>query len=142
MSDLATLASAAREIALVCGEAVKVAPLALREWAVLQQWIKDKVPSPVVVARDNIKGVDLSKEDRHAILTHAASIPWPPRPGTQGWIDAINRAEDQASASVAFLTAVLRDVAAAERLAEKLAGEDFANLCSAAFGVDAADPKA
>lgn len=142
MSDLATLASAPREVALSCGETVHVAPLTLREWGVLQQWLKDKVPSPVVVARDNLKGVDLLKEDRQAILSAAASIPWPPRPGTPGWIEAINRADDQKAASVAFLAAVLRDVAAAERLADKIGGEDFADLCTAAFGVEPADPKA
>jgi hypothetical protein len=142
MSDLATLASTPREVPLSCGESVHVAPLNLREWAVLQQWIKDKVPSPLVVARDNIKGVDLPREDRQAILASAAAIPWPPRPGTPGWIDAINRADDQKAASVAFLAAVLRNLADAERLADKVNGEDFANLCTAAFGAEPADPKA
>lgn len=142
MSDLATLASAPREIVLSCGETVRVAPLTLREWAGLQQYIKDRIPSPLAVAKANLQGVELLPDDRRAVLSAAAMIPWPPRPGSQGWLDAIARADDQQACSVAFLSAALKDIAAAERLADQLTGDDFAAVYSAAIGVEPAAPKA
>lgn len=137
MSDLATLSSAPREITLACGETVAVAPLKAREWGRLQQWIKDHVPSPLARAKAAADLVDdLSRDERNHLLASAAVKPWPPRPGSQAWIDAIAEADDQQACTVAFLAAVLRDADMAARLAPRLVGDDFRRLNLAAFGAD------
>lgn len=139
--DLATVSGAPRRVDLSCGESVDVAPLMLRQWGYLQAWLKSNVASPLAVAKANLEGSGLGRDDRQAILTAAGLKPWPPRPGSAAWMEAFDRAEDQQAATRAFLVSVFQGDEAADKYAGRLNAEDIAALYAAAFGVDA-DPKA
>ena len=142
MSDLPAIAGCPRKVVLQCGESVEIAPLKVREWASLQQWIRNNVPSPLAVAVENMESSPLSKEDRQAVLSAAAMQPWPPRAGSRGWLDAIDRAEDQRGCFQAILTTILHDDQTAARLCDRVTGTDIAAIFQAAWGMDDGDPNA
>lgn len=139
--DIATLSGCPRKIILSCGESVHVSPLKVRDWGQLQAWLRDNVPSPLAVAQSNLELVPMAKEDRQSVLSHAALQPWPPRVGGRGWLEAIDRAEDQVACALAVLRVVLRDEVRAQELVTKVTGADFREIFSAAMGLDEPAPK-
>jgi hypothetical protein len=153
--DISTISKAPREVPLsVPGRAVNVVPLTLGDWAALQQWIKDHVPSPVAVAFARLdemrrRGVRVDRSDREALLATANAAKWPPPIGGQAWYDAIDHDPDAGRA--AFLGAVIRPEhndgmtkAGVAELARAYAASDdtpsvqadMGRLILAAFGVD------
>lgn len=82
------------------GSEYPVRPLKFREWAPLQAWIIGHVPSPLArVARtlaelkDAGTPADEATEDLLLDHAHKECLSWPPRVGSETWIEALDGAE-------------------------------------------------
>lgn len=88
--DLATFTNAPKDVVLA-GHAYQVSALQLREWGIVQAWIKANVPSPIGAIRsEDLEG--LNPSDRRVVLESAAIAQrnWPPKPGTLAWFQALD----------------------------------------------------
>lgn len=128
----------------LAGHKYMVSALQLKEWAVVQAWIKANVPGPM----RSISSADLenlNESDRRVVLEAAAIAQrsWPPRPGTAAWFHAL----DHPGGHEEFLHAALSkhqpemtkaDVVA---LSAKLALSDVMPVIMACLGLEQDDLK-
>lgn len=140
--DLAQATGAVETIDLA-GEEFRVRLLTLKEWGELTAWLKRRNPSPLTRAARAIDqaaelGEPLSAAAREQLLEHAqrAALSWPPRIGSQEWLDALDRT-DGGHAEFIYLALSKTDPAFtrdhAEALAGRFVGRDFNELLRVSF---------
>ncbi len=143
--DLATLTNAPRDFTLG-GEVFQVSALRLKDWGLIQAWIKDRVPGPVALL-SSADMTRLSPGHQRQLLEAALreQRDWPPRVGSSAWFDIL----DHDGGPAKFLEVVLsrHQPFTAERaaeLADRLTTADVVPLILAALGIETAPalPKA
>jgi hypothetical protein len=151
--DLSTLTGAPREVDLA-GVRYKVPALKMRDWGLIQAWIKDNVPSPMASIRsEDLSG--LSPADKATLMREAiaAQRAWPPRVGTRAWFEAIDHparplpdGSEAPTGTAVLLHTVLRagqpfTLAEAIELDARATAADTMAAVLAAMGVDDDAPK-
>lgn len=142
--DLATLNNIPRPITLG-GVTYTVSALKIKEWAAVQQFLKDNVPNPLSVLRtSDLKG--LSPSDRKELLSVALrdARNWPPGVASPEWWQALDHEGGWAKVFHCILVKHQAGFTAeqAEDLAEKLKLDEAFSLVFAGLGIDDAEAKA
>lgn len=107
--DLADLTNAPRTITLA-GREFTVSHMKMKEWGVVQAWIKANIPGPM----ESLKATNLDELSpflAHWVTTAAVreEQAWPPRPGSRSWIDALDRVgKDGRLGTVVFMHEALK----------------------------------
>jgi hypothetical protein len=142
--DLATLTNAPRDFALG-GTTYQVSALTLKEWGVLQAWIKGHVPGPLALVESAAMG-KLSPGHQRQVLEIALREErnWPPRVGSAAWFDALDGTE---GGNAAFLRTVLAKhqpftAEQAAALADRTMTAAIVPLILIALGMELDSPKA
>lgn len=144
MPTLDQLTAAPREVTLA-GEAFRVAPLTMREWGVMQAWIKDHGPSPLrACTSEKLAGLEDDQRREMMRLALLEEVRWPPPVFSTMWIAVLLGSPE---ADGPFVHAVLRKchpdltLERAHQLAERMSVPEFQKLIHLAKGEDPPLPK-
>jgi hypothetical protein len=118
--------------------AYQVRLLTMREWAVVQSYLKSQLPSPVTrayiaiqQAKNEGTPIDQATEDRMLDRAEQKALAWPPKLGSEAWFDALSAATGgDAKLLYEILSKCQLDFTLdkAEQLSPKLSSDDWANL--------------
>lgn len=141
--DLSTFTNAPKEVTLA-GHKYRVSALQLREWGVVQAWIKANVPGPMR-AMNSEDLVNLNAEDRRIALESAAIAQrnWPPKPGSAAWFVALDHPGGHEEFLFNALTRHQPEMTRADAasLSDRLTLQDVAPVIMVCLGIEEDDLK-
>jgi hypothetical protein len=135
--DLAQATSAPEEITLG-GQTFNIRLLTLREWGLVQSWLKRELPSPVTraaiaIQQSKASGSPLDATTIDALYDRAekAALTWPPQIGTKEWFDGLDTVEggwERVLFEVVSKVNPTFTLAQADELAPKVKANEWADL--------------